>query len=661
MRRGPLMVAALAATVAWHPLLAQTPTVPDLWLVPVDDGVRIQLPRAPVPNHGFLVYRGPVAGPLELITPLPVTPGGSDDVSAVLGPDLPVLMGALRSTTPGELLRRLGAESFTADVMSVLFPRVAELLGRAYVDRDAEAGEEYLYHVILLDGDGREQAGTGRTGRVTVVPRAPDPPTGLTAESARGRVTLSWVYPAHRGNPDDVVFGFHVYRAEGDGEFRRITDMPAVRGDGEGISAADRTAEEGLTYRYKVRAYDLAGRPSEPGEAIRVAHYDPTPPLMPLGLAAVEGDGRVTLAWRISPEERVTGYRVERSRGLDRPYEPITPDPVPAYAPAWVDSAVVGGTQYFYRVVALGAGGAESPPTSAVTAVPFDRTPPAPPTDLVARVAERQLHLSWTPSVSDDVQGYHVYRGDASDRLTRLTDRPLDARSFVDLGFDGRGLNPGRSYTLRVTAVDRSFNESEPVTVQSLIPDDEPPTPPTGLQLRSIHGRHVEVRWSPSGALDVERYVITRAGDTGDATLGEFSAHGRLEARDTAVQRGQRYEYRLVAVDSAGNRSEPVIASVDVRRSTPPPAPRHAHATATTGGVRVEWERVVDTELAGYRVYRADLPTGQYRVLSGLIRPDADLAYVDPEGRSHHHYQVRAVDRSGNESAPGPRTGVSQP
>jgi fibronectin type 3 domain-containing protein len=133
--------------------------------------------------------------------------------------------------------------------------------------------------------------------------------------------------------------------------------------------------------------------------------------------------------------------------------------------------------------------------------------------------------------------------------------------------------------------------------------------------------------------------------------MGRFDAAAR-QARDTAVTAGRRYAYRLVAVDSAGNRSAPAADSVAFSDFTPPAAPRRVTVQRLEAGVVVTWERVASPDLAGYRVYRSHLPTGVFELLTPA--PVPGLTWTDPHPPADAFYQVRAVDRAGNESAPSP-------
>jgi fibronectin type 3 domain-containing protein len=565
-------------------------------------------------------------------------------------------------------------------VSSILFRNVAVVLGRLYADTTVSPGAAYEYRITFLDELGDETS-TILSARVTVTDRRPAPPTAAIAAPGNAEAKLSWRYTSPYSPAEDFVLGFRIEKAVGEGEFQPLGQIPHLRTNEEVQEFVDPNVDNGQSYRYRVRAVDLAGRMSEPSVTMTVEPFDDRAPLAPQNLATEAGDGRVRLAWRISPEVNVTGYFVERSTGLDQPYTRLAEEPVPALSPSWVDQTARGGVQYFYRIVAVNDRGLESKPSNPIAAVPFDQTPPEPPKGLTATVVDRRLELRWEPSTSDDLRGYHIYRGEGSGLAVRLTESPLPGTGYTDLGFDGGGLKPGGRYTIRVAAVDHSFNESTSIETMVEVPDDEPPAAPSALELRNVEGRLVEISWSSAGSLDIDHYRVIRetvmasagaragepvgagapTGPASDLEIGAVPASGRLRLRDEAVSTGTEYRYRVVAIDHAGNIGEPAVATLHFKRLAAPPATRRVVAKLVADGVALNWERVIDDELAGYRVYRATIPTGVYEPISELIPHDRAREFIDHGGGPGHYYQVRAVDQSGNESRPSTPTRAGEP
>ena len=658
---------AAAGTLAVGPrAMAQSPeTAPALRLVAKADTVLVYVPGGPG-AVGFLVYRRPPgAGDAawERRTTEPVTPVRDPGVAAGrLGPDLALALRAARAADAPEMLRRLLGDRFAAGVVSYLSRPAALVLGRLFVDTAATRGAEYEYRVAFTDAAGAE---TGRSamGHVRVVDVEPAAPPAPAARSADHEIVLTWHYRPFTGDPADLVVGFHVYRASAAGAAgRRLTVTPVLRNDAPGavLEFRDDEPANGVPVRYALTAVDIAGRESPPGPAVLAQARDVTPPGVPTDLAVRSGDGAVTVTWRLAPETDVAGYHIERSMGLSQPYARLDRVLIPAARPLWTDT-VAGGRQYFYRVTAVDSAGNASAPSNPVPALPADNTPPAPPANLTVAAARGRLTVRWNASPSHDVLGYWVYRGEAG-RFVRLSTRPVVALEVTDSGYGGNGggfarLTPGTRYTIRVSAVDSAFNESAKVETVVLVPDDQPPAPPSALRVQNVRGRYVSVSWDASPDRDVARYVLARSGGGAPPIAGlAFGAGGR-EWRDTAVVHGASYVYRLTAVDSAGNVSSAVTDSLRFRDVTPPPPPRAASARLVAGVVEVRWERVIAAELVGYNVYRSTVPTGVYARLTSA--PVTGLTFADSTGHAGLFYLVRAVDRSGNESVASPVVAVT--
>jgi len=648
------LVWTLALSLVSSPLGAQT-AAPDalrMFLVARGDSVVLLLTESPPQFGGFVVDRRLAGGASswQRVTTQPIRRVTQPAMAAgVIGADLPAVRQALGTTDDGELLRRLQSEDFAGYVLSLLHPQVAVVLGRYFLDTGLQRGASYEYRVTMTDNGG-DEVGEQIVGSVRIVDVAPAPPTAVTATPGPRAITVSWSYPPYTGNPADLVIGFHVYRTDGaSGVARRVTGQPVVRNDSGPLEFADTVITNGTRYSYDVRAVDLVRRESGASVVAGATAVDGTPPRMPTGVLAVPSEGAVAVSWQPTPDTDVAGYHVERSTGLDQPFQRLTPAPVPPSAP-YTDRTVVGGTPYFYRVVAVDASGNEGRPSNAISALPADATPPAPPTAVSATTSGRTVEVRWTASASPDVRGYYVYRGETPDRLVRLVEQPVSGTSFVDSGYGGVGLTPGGQYTLRVSAVDHSYNESEPVDAAVSVPDDEPPAAPTGVGASNVLGRHVEISWSPSASLDVSTYEVLRsaAGDAPVVLSNTPAAPGTAVLRDSTAAAGVTYAYEVVAVDAAGNRSAAAVVSVTFADPTPPPAPRYVAAVLTATGVSINWERVVADDLAGYHVYRALVPTGTFERLTDA--PVTALTFSDPSGRSEHYYSIRAVDRSANES-----------
>jgi len=118
------------------------------------------------------------------------------------------------------------------------------------------------------------------------------------------------------------------------------------------------------------------------------------------------------------------------------------------------------------------------------------------------------------------------------------------------------------------------------------------------------------------------------------------------------------HEYRVAAVATTGppaiqsNLSEP--ARVAFRDLVPPPTPTGLTVLVETKVMRLLWEPVSANDLAGYNVYRIE---GPYRLkLTPSPTKDPNFLDISIDIGIFYTYEVTAVDASGNESPPTPKS-----
>jgi hypothetical protein len=139
--------------------------------------------------------------------------------------------------------------------------------------------------------------------------------------------------------------------------------------------------------------------------------------------------------------------------------------------------------------------------------------------------------------------------------------------------------------------------------------------------------------------------------------------------QDVGFDYGKTYAYlvrSVIVVDgNALESGNSALAVLTPRDTFPPAAPQGIvaavlpGATAAESVVDLSWSINVETDLAGYRVYRSEQEgtRGQLLVSEVLLTP----AYRDTSVKTgqKYWYTVTAVDRSGNESAPSAQTAVA--
>jgi chitodextrinase len=390
-----------------------------------------------------------------------------------------------------------------------------------HTDTGLANGKQYTYGVAAVDAAGNVSptvtiVATPKSGRDVTPPSAPP---AFTAAAADRQVALSWGAAG-----DDVGVVFY--------ELRRDGTPIAFQ---EGRAFTDTALVNGTAYTYTVLAIDAAGNAS-PASSVSATPADTVAPSVPAGLAAVRGNGQVSLTWEAATDNvAVTGYRVYRD-GV------VVASPSTPY---FVDTALTNGITYTYRVVAVDGSAnasAQTAPVSATPAVPdgSDVTPPATPTNVVGTAGTGQVSLTWAAATDNvGVTGYKVYRGGV------LVGTPAGP-SFVDTG-----LVNGTAYTYTIAAVDAAANGSALTAPVSVTPHDtQAPSVPTGLALTKDAAAHsITVTWTAStDNVGVVRYRVYRNGTLIGQPTG--TSHADLD-----LSNGKTYTYTVAAVDAAGNVS----------------------------------------------------------------------------------------------------------
>jgi hypothetical protein len=187
----------------------------------------------------------------------------------------------------------------------------------------------------------------------------PSPPTNLSAIQQGAAINLSWTMGISGVDP---ISGYNLFRATYSG----LAASPGtylVQTVGIAASAyTDPSVVPGITYCYLVRAVDVKGVESvSSNEACALVKAPPNPPT---SLTATALTSTIAVVWTpsVAGPELVTGYRLYRAT---YPGFAITPSRLIALVPgstssSYVDTNVVPGVTYCYRLRALGANGLES-------------------------------------------------------------------------------------------------------------------------------------------------------------------------------------------------------------------------------------------------------------------------------------------------------------
>jgi fibronectin type 3 domain-containing protein len=228
----------------------------------------------------------------------------------------------------------------------------------------------------------------------------------------------------------------------------------------------DITVKPQYEYTYLVRAYNSYKTPSPESNQVSLSWDEP--PAAPTKVSLHSEDKALEMSWEFSPrllngKEMVdlSGFNIyRRSEGERFGLLPLNSGPVSGNR--YRDAALENGKRYYYEVRAVRDFRGtliEGLSSALASGIPEKRTPPSPPTGLVAAMQKDGVALRWDPNPEPDIAGYNLYRREKGESVfIKINPQLVTENYFLD-----KEANLRKPYIYRMTAVDTSpaKNESE--------------------------------------------------------------------------------------------------------------------------------------------------------------------------------------------------------
>ena len=331
----------------------------------------------------------------------------------------------------------------------------------------------------------------------------------------------------------------------------------------------------------------------------------------------------------------------------------------------YADAQVAVGQTYRYRVCRVAKGReAELEVTAPVTVAPF--APDAPPDSVRIFPKDGVVNLSWRPDPAR-FWGVNIYRSSAADSAYRLVNElPLVASTRP--GPDGKEgyaaelyadatVSNAMIYRYCLAGIDFFGRETRwSLPAEARPADKTPPMFPDRLAGEADKLR-VDITWSNRRQSDdMWGYYVYR----GTSYYKPFErVSRRLPAADSAyadtVPGPGSYYYYVAAVDFAENEGKSVKISVEVPDVFPPEKPRVTSVTADSGCITIAWRRNAESDLMGYRLYRAANGASSSAYVPINPAPLTDTVFTDRlpfVAKNYFYYRLYAIDKAYNQSAP---------
>ena len=495
--------------------------------------------------------------------------------------------------------------------------KYSTVTGTSYTNTSyIESGNTYYYKVRALGSDGT--AGAWSSIVSVTYKQTLSAPTVTGGNDAQGRPTLTW-------NAVTGAAKYEVYRARSkDGTYSKYSTTTGTAYTNSSYLTS------GATYYYKVRALDANGNAGPYSAVVSVTcRLKLTAPTVTGGK---DSQGRPTLKWNA-----VTGaakYEVYRARSKDGDYIKYSTVTGTSYTNT---SYIENGNTYYYKVRALGSDGTAGPdstPVSVTYKAPFGA-----PLVTGSKDSQGRPALKWDKVT--DAAKYEVYRARSKDGTYSLMSTQ-SATGYTNTSY----LANGTTYYYKVRALKANGTASAYSSVVTITYGTVPTPAAPAMRSAKADSAGITVSWDT--AANAVTYSVYRTTDAGSSWTQVASSVKGTSYKDTTVQKGVKYGYKVRGVAADGKTLGPMsstgVTAKVTAASTTPDYVKLTSARRVTGGIQLTWESAADAKT--YNVYRKVDGASGWTLLASSV---SGTTYKDTSGKSGttYAYTVRGVAADG--------------
>ena len=508
-------------------------------------------------------------------------------------------------------------EVYRARSRSGDYIKYSTVTGTSYTNTSyIENGNTYYYKVRALKSDGT--AGAWSSVVSVTYKQTLSAPAVTGGNDSQGRPTLTWKAVSGAAK-------YEVYRARSkDGTYTKYSTTTGTAYTNSSYLTS------GATYYYKVRALDANGNAGPYSAVVSVTcRLKLTAPSVTGG---TDAQGRPTLKW--NAVSGAAKYEVYRARSMNGDYIKYSTVTGTSYTNT---SYLANGTTYYYKVRALGSDGSYGPystPVSVTYKAPFGA-----PLVTGSKDSQGRPALKWDKVT--DAAKYEVYRARSKDGTYSLMSTQ-SATGYTNTSY----LANGTTYYYKVRALKANGTASAYSSVVTITYGTVPtPAAPT---MRSAKADSAGITVSWDTAANAVTYNVYRTADAGSSWTQVASSVKGSSYKDTTVQKGVKYGYKVRGVAADGKTLGPMsptgVTAKVTAASTTPDYVKLTSARRVTGGIQLTWESAADAKT--YNVYRKVDGASGWTLLASSV---SGTTYKDTSGKSGttYAYTVRGVAADG--------------
>ncbi|MGK0363356.1 MAG: fibronectin type 3 domain-containing protein [Saprospiraceae bacterium] len=418
-----------------------------------------------------------------------------------------------------------------------------------YRDTLLQNERKHQYRLVGLDYFGELSEPSAMTEVVSFDQTAPAIPNKhkvkVIGEKGKEEIILTW----SKKEKEADFAGYIIMRAEPDETYKPLHKnllLPNTE------SYTDASAKEGIPYYYTILATDKTENyQATPVMSATLPDY--TAPTTPVGIKAeISQAGEVQITWKSNSEKDIKGYRVFGSNHEKTDYLSLTP--MPLESPLFTDTLTLNrlNEKYYYRIVAFDNYYNHSEYSEVITIQIPDTIAPRAPLSLNGNQKENTISLTWKPSNSKDVVAQRIMRQESETKEWKTISELKGNRIST---FEDVITNHSNYLGYCIVAVDDVGLISEQSnTVFFDLSNKNRPEEVSSFSATKQKDNTVEISWNNENMKAGNRFLLYKYIE-GERPKLLRSIDGNLFI-DKALQKGNVYEYFIVAQDKNGHRSE---------------------------------------------------------------------------------------------------------
>lgn len=275
----------------------------------------------------------------------------------------------------------------------------------------------------------------------------------------------------------------------------------------------------------------------------------------------------------------------------------------------------------------------------------------------------RAVDLAWMPAKEPEATGYAIYRGETHDGKYALvaTIKATEAPAYTDVDSKASPIKDETTYYYKVAAINAEKVEGLP-SEPAMATTKGGPAAPAAFKAVSNEIQQVTFTWTKMSDPETSGYTLQKA-DAEDGTFAEVLSIKRGEdvqamlkaSKESPLENGRVYYYRLLAVNKVGKAGKPsaTVTAATHPRPEAPAAPRIAKEFVRS--ISLNWDQHPDKDAAGYLVYRQDAPGAEFKKI-GETKEIAVTTFVDKGNHlkdgAEYHYAVSVFLKGGTVESP---------